>query len=51
MYDFNYFEYLMQVIMKAQDYDLKMSIDPHQDVWSRFTGGSGAPKWTLRRLE
>ena len=32
---------------KAAKYQIKSFIDPHQDCWSRWTGGSGAPAWTL----
>jgi hypothetical protein len=47
IYDHAYLDYLRTVIIKAQDYGISVFIDPHQDVWSRFTGGDGAPGWTL----
>ena len=47
IYDQEYLEYLRAVIAKAAEYGINIFIDPHQDVWSRFTGGDGAPGWTL----
>jgi hypothetical protein len=46
-YDEAYLDYLYAVVQKAAEYDLLLFIDPHQDVWSRFSGGDGAPGWTL----
>ncbi len=46
-YDLDYLEYLTAVVRKAGEHGLSLFIDPHQDVWSRFTGGDGAPGWTL----
>lgn len=47
IYDEDYLDYLHAVLAKAYDYGIEVMIDPHQDVWSRWTGGDGAPGWTL----
>lgn len=47
IYDEEYLDYVRAVIEKAAEYGINMFIDPHEDVWSRFSGGDGAPGWTL----
>ncbi len=49
-YDTAYLDYARAVIQKAGEYGFQVLIDPHQDVWSRFTGGDGAPAWTLEAV-
>lgn len=46
-YDEAYLDYLYQVVKKAGEYDFAVFVDPHQDAWSRMSGGDGAPGWTL----
>lgn len=46
-YDEDYLTYLRAIVEKAAEYDIACFIDPHQDVWSRWTGGDGAPGWTF----
>jgi len=50
LYDIGYLEYVQAVVEKAAEYGIQMFIDPHQDVWSRFSGGDGAPGWTFSLL-
>lgn len=46
-YDEDYLNYLYAVVKKASEYGIDLFIDPHQDVWSRMSGGDGAPGWTF----
>ena len=50
IYDRDYLDYVEAVIAKAGEHGLQLFIDPHQDVWSRFSGGDGAPGWTFEAV-
>ena len=47
IYDERYLDYVRAVVEKAERHGISLFIDPHQDMWSRFSGGDGAPGWTL----
>ena len=46
-YDSEYLDYLRELASNAARHGIDLIVDPHQDVWSRWTGGDGAPAWTL----
>ena len=46
-YDKEYLDYVEEVLKIIDSYGLHVIIDPHQDVWSRMSGGDGAPGWTF----
>ncbi|MDR0876689.1 MAG: cellulase family glycosylhydrolase [Treponema sp.] len=50
IYDEAYLAYLRKLLLIAEEKGISIFIDPHQDVWSRWTGGDGAPAWTLEAL-
>ncbi len=50
LYDDAYLDYLEAVLEKALEHEIQLFIDPHQDVWSRFSGGDGAPAWTFEAV-
>jgi hypothetical protein len=50
IYDEAYLAYLRKILLAAEKWGFSVFIDPHQDVWSRWTGGDGAPAWTLEKL-
>ena len=50
LYDTAYLDYLAEITRRAGDYGLYVFIDFHQDVWSRMSGGDGAPGWTFEAV-
>ncbi|WFD30541.1 hypothetical protein MSPP1_001562 [Malassezia sp. CBS 17886] len=46
--DADYVAYLRGLLAVMAAYGIKCIVCAHQDVWSRWSGGSGAPAWTLR---
>jgi hypothetical protein len=46
-YDEDFIQHTIEILRIAKQYGFFVFMDPHQDVWSRFTGGSGAPLWTI----
>lgn len=49
-YDNEYLDYYAELVAQAGDYGLYVFVDPHQDVWSRVTGGDGAPLWLFEKI-
>jgi hypothetical protein len=49
-YDKQYLDYLEELVKIAEGYEFYIIVDPHQDVWSRASGGDGAPAWTFEKV-
>jgi len=47
LYDGDYLDYFAEVARRAGEHGLYLFVDFHQDVWSRMSGGDGAPGWTF----
>ena len=50
LYDDAYLDFLAHVCRLAGEQGLYVFIDFHQDVWSRMSGGDGAPGWTFESV-
>nr|XP_018263853.1 uncharacterized protein I303_03727 [Kwoniella dejecticola CBS 10117]OBR86011.1 hypothetical protein I303_03727 [Kwoniella dejecticola CBS 10117] len=49
-YDEEFIQYTIAILRKCREHGMRVFISPHQDVFSRFTSGSGAPYWVLVAL-
>ncbi len=45
-----YLDYFAAISRRAGDFGLHVFVDFHQDVWSRMSGGDGAPGWTFEAV-
>lgn len=50
IYDTEYLEYIRNLLSLLPQYGIIAFVSLHQDVWSRYSGGSGAPAWTLETV-
>jgi hypothetical protein len=49
-YDTEFLDYIEEVLKIVGEKKFYVFIDPHQDCWSRMTGGDGAPGWTFEKV-
>jgi len=49
-FDTEYLDYLATVVGRCGAHGLYVFIDFHQDVWSRMSGGDGAPGWVFEAV-
>ncbi len=49
-YDEAYLDYYAEIVRRASTHGLTVFVDFHQDVWSRMSGGDGAPGWTFEAV-
>src|SRR5208282_1426121 len=49
-YDVAYLDYFAELCRLAGDYGFYVFVDFHQDVWSRMSGGDGAPGWLFEKV-
>lgn len=49
IFDEEYLDFFTRLIEMAGEYGFYVYVDFHQDVWSRMSGGDGAPCWTFEK--
>ena len=49
-YDEDFLAYTRRMLKKAAEYNIAVIVQPYQNAWCRWTGGCGAPLWTLEKV-
>jgi hypothetical protein len=49
-FDTDYLDYYAELCRTAGEYGFYVFVDFHQDVWSRMSGGDGAPCWLFEKV-